>query len=423
MATQAFVDTFAVSTGLGSTTVRTGYGHAPKAIILWGGVSASAIDVVQSLEGIFSIGFATGPTSRRVISYRSVGGSAAGDSAAGSRNTAIAELIGTDGNSASLMDVSSFDADGWTAITDDDYATGRRYTALSVGGDDVTNVAVGTITAATVGATQAITGVGFAFDSLLIIGAGLTAEGGAAPGRLCIGVVAGTTAADNACLAGTSQDAADPTVTKSYCRRGESLVSFNGSAAIDGRGYVSAKDADGFEITWNANPSDAKLFYFLAIKGGSFSVGDVLTQTDTTTDIVESGLAFQPVAGLLLSAGKAESAAGTLDDHFNISMGAFTSSSAENSQALRDAHNLATSATVGALDYDSSYLNISTSSAALDGEMGITSVDSGGYTARMTNADPAQAFVAHLLFGSAAAGGSNANLMTGKFGGLFAGKL
>lgn len=421
MALQAFLDTISISPGSAGTTIaRTVYGHQPKVLVVWGGQSISATDVVLGSEGVFSIGFALSTTKRRMVSYRSSNSSAAADTAVGSRSDAVAGFTDLAGAGSSLLDVSSIDADGWTAIVDGTYSTARKYGVLSLGGGDITNVELITVTAATSGATQDITTVGFQGDSFLVLGSSLTAESGGTGGRLSFGVVAGTNATDNAVLGGLSQDAADPTVTKSYCRRGESFVGFNTSGGIDGRGYISAVSSNGFTITWNSNPSDAKIFYVLAIKGGRFSVGDVLTQTDTTTDIVESGVAFQPVAGLLLSACKAESAAGTVDDGMRLSIGAFTSASAETAHAIHDRHNLATSDIRIGVDYDACYLNIGAS--AQDGNGHITAVNSDGYTGRMTDADPSQAFVAHLLFGSAASG-SNANLFAGKFGAPFIGKL
>lgn len=408
MALQAFLDSFAISTGaVGTTQPRTGYGFQPKALILFRNASTSAVDAVGGGAADHSIGFATSTTSRRCVSTHHNDASAAGASGCIARNDAINVNCTAAGGVDALLDVDSLDSDGWTSIIDNTYGSAPYGHVLAIGGSDVTNVAIIDFAAATSGATQDVTGVGFPPDSLLILGISTTTSGnaGQTSARLSIGIVGGTTAADNASLNIVSVDGADPTVTRSYCLNGESIVGFTAAPAIDGRGRVSAFGSDGFTITWITNPSAAYQYYVLAIKGGRFAVGDVLTQTDTTTDIVESGLDFSPVAGLLLSACKAASAAGTLDANAEASVGAFTSATTEVASGMQDVDNVATTQTSRGVEFDSSYINIS-SSDTLDGAMHVTSVDSGGYTARMSNADPAQAFIAHLLFGSAAGGGS-----------------
>jgi hypothetical protein len=108
---------------------------------------------------------------------------------------------------------------------------------------------------------------------------------------------------------------------------------------------------------------------------------------------------------VLLSHNKAASAAGTPDADSKLSFGAFTSASAEQAISVHNADAISPSQVARGTEFDSSYLNISTSDT-LDGAMHLTSVNSGGYTARMTDADPSAAFVAHLLFGSNAGGSS-----------------
>lgn len=408
MALQAFLDSFAISTGIaGTTQARTGYGFQPKAVLVFGTRNVSAIDQATGADTSRSFGFATSTTSRRCISTAATDGAAAADTGRVSRNDAVHAMAAGDGTLSALMDISSIDADGVTFIIDDAYPVAAYAHVLALGGADITNVAVGDFTAATSGATQAITGVGFQPDALLIIGISTATAGNVATtdALFSLGVVSGTAAANNACLSGGSLDGADPTATAAYCLNGESVVGLANTPAINGRGYVSAFGADGFTISWNANPSAEIIFHYLAIKGGQFSVGDVLTQTDTTTDITESGVAFQPVAGLVISGCKAASSAGTMAASDETSIGAFTSATTEVATIMKDRNAVADSRTMHGVEFDSCYMRM-TNTDGLDGAMHITAVNSDGYTARMADADPSQAFIAHLLFGSAAAGGS-----------------
>jgi hypothetical protein len=408
MALSAFLESFAVSTGVaGTTQARTGYGFQPKALLVWGTINQSATDTVTSGASDSTFGFATSTSARRCIGTAHANGGAAGDTARSVRNDAVAVVNSTGASITALLDVQSFDSDGWTAAVDDQYTAARIMHVLALGGADITNVAILDFAASTSLATQAVTGVGFLPDCLVILGISTTTSGTTAASHAIasIGIVGAATAAGNALLSSCAIDAQNPTVAKSYSRNGESLVGFSTAGAINGRGYVSSFDADGFTITWNAQPSSAYQFYVLAIKGGSFSVGDVTTRTDTTTDITETGIGFQPVAGLLLSHNKAASAAGTVDADYRQSIGAFTGASSEFASGIFSQDAVTPSVTARGAEFDSSYMNISTSDT-LDGAMDITSVDSGGYTARMGDADPAGAFVAHLLFGSTVVGGS-----------------
>jgi hypothetical protein len=413
LALQAFLDTFAMSTGAaGTTQARTGYGFQPKALIVFGTTNTTASDVVTGGAADLSIGFAVSPTSRLACSCAANDNVATSDTARSSRADAVYVVTGSGGSQTAWLDIDSFDADGVTFIVDDASTSARILHVLALGGADLTNAFVSNFAAATSGATQAVTGVGFRPDAILLLSIANTTAGTVVTSHalFSLGVVGAAGAANNACVAIASQDAQASTVSKSYCRNGESLVGWATAATINGRGYVSSLDADGFTVTWNANPSAAHVYYFLAIKGGQFSVGDVTTVTDTTTDITEAGLAFQPVAGVLLSHNKTASTAGTVQADSKLSFGAFTGASAEQAVSVHNADAISPSQVGRGAEFDASYMNISTSDT-LDGAMHLTSVNSGGYTARMANADPSAAFVAHLLFGSTA-GASAARAQT-----------
>ena len=406
MALSAFIDSFAISTGaVGTTQARTGYGFSPVALIVWHTLNQSLTDVVTGGLVDVSFGFATSATSRRCIANAFTDAAATSDTARAMRTDAIGARVSSGASITALLDISSIDVDGATFIIDDTYTAAQVAHVLAIGGADVTNAAIVDFAASTSAGTQAVTGVGFQPDSLIILSVSNTTSGNlvATHALMSIGIVSAATASGNAIWSAAAVDAASPIVAKSYCRNGESLVGFSTAGALSGRGYVSSFDSDGFTITWTANPATAIQFYVLAIKGGTFSVGDVLTQTDTTTDITESGLSFSPVAGLLLSHCKAASSAGTIDADYHLSVGAFTGATSEFASGVStlDAQNPTVSAR--GVEFDNCYMHIS-SSDTLDGAMNITSVDSGGYTARMSDADPAQSFVAHLLFGSAASG-------------------
>jgi len=129
-------------------------------------------------------------------------------------------------------------------------------------------------------------------------------------------------------------------------------------------------------------------------------VGNSLTQTDTTTDITISGLAWKPAAGLVFSHCKAESSGTTLDRNDESSMGAFTTQNERIAHGVMDVDNLADSQVTTAIEHDAVYVNIDTSDA-IEGKMDVKSVNSDGVTFIMDDADPAQAFFLYALFGPA----------------------
>jgi hypothetical protein len=399
MALQKYLDSFAVSTGAaGTTQARTLWGFAPKAMIVFGSTNTSGSDNVTAGVSDCCIGFATSNSSRCVVSNAANNGVAASDTARSSRTDAVHSLTSSGGSITALLDIDSFDADGATFIVDDAYTAARIVEVLAFGGDDITQQAVGSFVASTSNATQDVT-LGWQPDVVFVVGISNTTNGNVVTNHalMSFGAAVAGGAAGNAVVGLAAQDAQNPTVCKRYCRNGESVVGFSTAAAINGRGYLTF-GATGFTVNWNANPSAAHAYYYLAMKGGSWALGDVLTRTDTTTDITESGLSFAPLGGLMFSACGAQSSAGTVDASYKLSFGAFTGTSSEAAMGIQNIDAVTPSQAARGAEFDASYLHISGSS--LEANMNVTSLDSGGITARMGDAETSAAFVPVVLFGS-----------------------
>jgi hypothetical protein len=194
--------------------------------------------------------------------------------------------------------------------------------------------------------------------------------------------------------------------TESYCHDLECLATFDpsGGVALGDRADFVSFLSNGFRVNWLENGAGSRRYHYLALKGGQYAVGSVLTQTDTVTDIVVSGLPFAPKGGLLISHCKAESTQDVVQDHDELSVGAFSGATQRNAQAHLDEHAVADSEVTTALEFDAVYANISTASA-IEGLMDVKTVDAGGVTFIMDDADPAQSFVGYLLVGDAPVGG------------------
>jgi hypothetical protein len=163
-----------------------------------------------------------------------------------------------------------------------------------------------------------------------------------------------------------------------------------GEQVVVNRQSIVSMDSDGFTF----NQLEAAAFYhiYLAIRGGSWSIGDLLTQTDTSTVVTESGLPTQPKSVLFVSANRAMDVQNTGTVHGQLSIGAGTSTSNRVAMAIMDEDNLATSETSSAIEFDEVYIHINTSDT-LEGLGDINSITSDGFTFIMDDADPAQMYV------------------------------
>ena len=203
--------------------------------------------------------------------------------------------------------------------------------------------------------------------------------------------------------AGGANSGAGAAQAVSYCRSGECIARLDTTAvALDDRAEFSSFDANGFTINWLARSTAGRVFY-VALKGVDVVVGSLLTQTDTSTPIAESGFGFAPAAAFFVSAARAESTADTPSNHDQVSIGAAVSASSRSAIATRDQDAALDMIVSSASEFDAVYANIDAS--AVTGLMDISSFDADGFTGIMDDADPAQAFVWYVAFGPAAAGG------------------
>jgi len=247
--------------------------------------------------------------------------------------------------------------------------------------------------------SQDVTTVGFQPDAVILFSAMIGADppGVAVDSTMMLGFAAGSTPTD-AVWAGGADDNAATAQAVTYSRSGESIALFDsGLTTTDGRAEVSSWLSNGFRVDWLERAGSRRIHY-LALKGGHYLVGDLLTRTDTTTPIIESGFGFGPKAALLFSHGNSTSTQDTVQDHDSWSLGAFTSPTARAAHASWDEDNTAAADVTAGVEHDEVYINIGTTEA-MEGLMDVQSVDSGGFTLIMDDADPSQAFVGYLAIG------------------------
>lgn len=401
MALSAKVGAFNTTTDVATSTVEvTGLGFEPKAIIFWWTKSTSTgTDEVAGGSISTGMGLATSSTSRRVVAMQSEDASAAADTDRFHSDAACVHILTISGATDGDLDVVSFDADGFTLVVDDQFTASYRVHYIAWGGSDITDVATGAATAPAGTGNSDVTGPGFQPDMVIIMASRQT---GAPPAQSTNAAISfGFAAGGGQGVLGLGSVHNQTTMdTGSYCYSGNVIGVPSATSPIDVSRRASFVEfiSTGFTLNWlETNSGD--YVHWLAIKGGEWLVGSLLTQTDTTTDIAESGFGFQPSGALLLSHCNSESSSDTIQDHNRASIGAFSSTTDRGAQGHLDQDNVGDSVCTLAVEHDAVYVNIATDET-VQGLMDIKSVDSDGFTCIMDDADPAQAFVTYLAFGS-----------------------
>lgn len=410
MALSVKVGSFDTGTGaVSSNVVVTGVGFQPSVVFFWWSGRTGSSDAVGSAHIQRGQGVAISATSRRAVATRSEDAATTSDtSRAGYDAACVVVMSPTSAAIDGLLDFVSFDSDGFTLVVDDQFTASYRIHYKAIGGADLTNAFLGTLSTAAGIGDESYTGVGFQPDFLWFMSHNSNSlnsvQGGA---EMCLG--AAVSSSQQAVWYGDSIASVTTMDSMNYCRAGECYAN-GASGAMTIRASLVSMDADGFTLTFGEVAAATTVFY-LALKGGRYAVGDLLTATDTN-NFSESGLSVgTPVGLLFVSAGKAADSSDTPSAHDRWSMGAATSASERAAMATLDEDATADAECATAVEHDACYINIDTSDTVV-GLMDLVSMDSDGFTVVMDDADPSQAFVWFVAFGSNAGGGGSVNTQT-----------
>lgn len=416
MALAAKVVSFLLPDGVAGTTLAvTGVGFQPKAIIFFWGGSTSGVDVAVQGNSRFGIGFAASPTDRRCVGSFSNDNESTTDTAVSMRedHCVVSNAGGGVGDNG-RWDLQSMDGDGFTIVVDLDApsAAASRVHALCLGGADITNVAGGGFDGSGAAGDQDVTTVGFQPDIVFFLASGSSTSIPQADvtARLCLGLAAPS---GQGVVTVASENAAGTSNTVRYGTNADCLLLVNSSAGIAGRASFVSMLSNGFRINWST--ATGRRSEFLAIKGGGWFVGDLLTNTSLTT-VVESGFGFTPKGVFVGSHCGVQSTAGVLQDNLCLSLGAGDSPTSRGAHGGNEPDNLGTSAVWLGVEYDEVYQNLF-GGAGVVGLMDIQSFNVDGITFVMDDADPAARFASYVAMGDtpvAPAGpGPNALMLLG----------
>jgi hypothetical protein len=363
---------------LNATKVITGLGFRPKALrFYWVGLrSASPTNGVSgAVNERRGVGFAVSNASRRCVGTFSLdndnGGAQCGSVA---MNTCVAVTVTAAGAVDGQLDISSFDADGFTLIVDD--VTPANITVFweAWGGTDITSAVVGDIAEPAATGTQNYTVSGFTSDgrNQCVMFAGVQSVNAVNTGQgqdsgLCVGFASSTASTNNVVVVGNSDTGSDPTDTDGYCIQGECLAQIViAGGNPNARAALSAWGTDLFTLNWTNRATTNRRNIFLAIKGGSWSAssytiaGNTLNSTTTVLD-----LPFFPLRGIsLIGRMTAQSTAGTSTAQDRIGFGSGRSTASRNSAGVLDNNNADPTA-VGTIVQYNSVLSYPTAAGAV----------------------------------------------------------
>lgn len=429
LSVKALFFTFSSGTGLGATFDCTGFGFQPKAVLLFWNGRSEATDTVGLLDSHAGIGCAISTTMRFASNTFYDQGTT--NCIVGSRYTNAGCMLTNDATGAETgrVDFDSFLADGVRFVIDDVLVADIKVMVVAFGGTDLTNVFAGTYLTGTATGNVDFTGVGFdpGDDSLCIFFNNALDHGAAPPSNPediaapMFGAARTKTGSIQQFVTTINSDDDSATMdTDSHSIDGICLASMDqvGDVGLGVRASFVQSITDGFRlnIAELAGAFDRQ-FFVLILKGGQYHLGDLTTQLDTTTDMVESGFGFQPKGALFISHCLAKSTSDTTQAGAQLSIGFCTSTTDEIALGFHDENGTGNMETEAAIRYSDVYVNLD-AAAGVEGAMRAQSFpDSDGFTMRMSDADPSATFVWYIAFGDAAAGAAGQPTMA-RWGGV-----
>lgn len=390
MAFSVHQGSFTAKTSTGSQAY-TGVGFTPKALIMWiSNVTAAGYLPDASL----GFGASDGTTDRGAAMW--VDDNVGTDDSANRHDTKSLLLITSGTSTVGLAaSVTSFDSDGFTLNYSTADGTGYLVNYIALGGTTLTNAKVGAAAAKLSTGNQAYTGVGFQPTCLLFFGVQLETAipNNSVNGKLMIGAADGT---HNAVTWFRDFDGGATSNTLSRLQTTSCITGTSSSSAtLVSEASLTSFDADGFTLNWSTAGAAAFNYMYLALKGGSYFVGND-TQNTTTGTKATTGVGFRP-AGLLAmgiqqatpnSFSGAQLAVGGTDG----TRQGFTWAESQNGLGTSEA-NSAFGTTKA--------LRFATGPSTTVAEAGISSMDSDGFTLNWSTADATARQFAFLAFGPA----------------------
>ena len=402
MAMDSFVGAFNTGTGT-SDIVVTDPGFTPKVIIFWWVGRAGTVDAVGVDHIRTGFGAAASAASRFAINTFSEDALTTTDTGTNYRTDfCVIRSALTTNTRDGAADLKTLDELGFTLDVPEAFGVDMRVHYLALGGDSLTNVDINNFQNPAITGNAGVTGVGFQPDCVLFFNISNASAPSAGSAHRMASMGAAVSSSQRGVSGFRSRDNVATTDTTGYGISSEVVASHYFSGGLRTRADFVSMDIDGFTLNWLETGSQFFHLY-VALKGGNYTVGNLLTKTDGT-DIVESSFGFQPVAALFASVCHAEDTADTEVSPSMFSLGAFSGAMERGVQGHHEVDAVGTSDCMTIIEHDAVYAKINTS-AAVDALMDIKSIDLDGFTCVMDDTEPTTgSFVWYVAFGSTAGG-------------------
>ncbi len=385
----------------GCTQSVTGVGFQPKALILFG-TDELYNQYDNGLE--LHIGFSDGTNDRAIAMDVNDNVDPTNTCRTNSETLIIKTLLSCNGGSTGAeAELQSFDSDGFTLNWLDVLGTGGGVQYIALGGSDITNVKVGTITSGTSTGNKAYTGVGFQPDFIMFLydrqsGTGVSDHAG-------FGMGFATSSTKRGAFMGVSEDAQATSDTARAQRTDRVIYQLTPSntANVNAEADFVSFDTDGFTLNWTDLPTDTNdKFHFMAIKGGKYDVGKFNQKNSTGTQSI-TGTGFTPTGLLFASFNNA--AASTIQAHNRLSFGAASATTSYGAMWGGDKDNASVADAASRPDSSSNVgtskvIRLATEPSTTDAAADLQSLDSNGFTLNWTTADTTAREIIYIAFGN-----------------------
>jgi hypothetical protein len=247
-----------------------------------------------------------------------------------------------------LLDINSIDTDGFTLIVDDVAPANITVFWEAWGGDEITNVTIGSIAEPGAAGNQNYTATGFvaspgSSQDQCIMFAGVQSVNASGVGQiqdsgLCVGFATSTATANQVVVIGNSDDGSATMDTDGYNFTGQclSMIVIAGGNP-NARATLNAFGTDIFTLNWGARATTNRRNIYMAIKGGQWQAGSVTIAGNTLNSTTTLGTLPFNIKGIsLIGAMKPISTANTATVQDRIGFGSGLSTTSRNSAAVLD---------------------------------------------------------------------------------------
>ncbi len=388
MALSTFVGSFTVPNATGNQS-KTGVGFQPKLVFFWGdGYTAdgvlSGVGARASNAPHWGIGISS--SSRVAVTEGDDG--ATGNPCLSDATKCIRRIFGATPTTTFAADFVSLDSDGFTLNWTTANATAYVVNYLALGGADLTNASLISFTSGTSTGNHAYTGVGFAPDAIVLLGADSSASNNSTNFGL------GRTSSER----GTSSQGANATTGGRIQRTNKVYTNVDGGSSVRCEADLVTLDSDGFTLNWTTVNANTHTIYALCLKGGSYHVGSFLQKSGGSGSASFTGVGFQPKALLNFSVGQT---AGAALGSIQVITTSAVASTSQRASVEYSAGNFA----VSALDRGNVVIMYADDTTpSLNAKADLTSFDSDGFTFNYTTSDATIRESIYLAIGNASAG-------------------